>query len=416
MKQQERVEEVLMEDRILARRRPLSGLTKVGISLFSAILMSWTCGAQQAPAPRIVDLTAADGVKLKATYFAAAKAGAAVLLLHQCNQQRKNWDDLAARMAAAGINVLTLDYRGYGESGGSPARDLPGPEFAKLVAEKWPGDVDTAFSYLLSQPGVTRSIVGVGGASCGVNQSIQVARRHPEVKSLVLLSGNSDRDGREFLRKSQKLPVFFSAADDDDGAVELMQWLYDLSPNPGNRFEHYSSGGHGTVMFAAHKELPGMIVDWYVQTLVKTPGSTPQASGVAGRAEHHQSILDLIDSPGGTSKVAQQLAEARKRDSKANLFSEGIVNAIGYEHLQSGDTKGAVEILKLNATAYPKSPNSYDSLSDAYLADGQKDAARENAKKALELLASDTTDPETQRQLIRESAEGKLKQLETPPQ
>jgi Flp pilus assembly protein TadD len=53
--------------------------------------------------------------------------------------------------------------------------------------------------------------------------------------------------------------------------------------------------------------------------------------------------------------------------------------------LQVGDNKGAVELMKLNVTAYPNSPNVYDSLSDAYLADGQKDSARQNAKKALEL-------------------------------
>jgi len=106
----------------------------------------------------------------------------------------------------------------------------------------------------------------------------------------------------------------------------------------------------------------------------------------------------------------------RERDPKASLFSEAIVNVIGYEHRQSGDTKGAVEILKLNAVAYPNSPNVYDSLSDAYLADGQKDLARENAKKSLELLKSDTTDPEARRKLIQESAQTKLKQLGAEPQ
>jgi tetratricopeptide (TPR) repeat protein len=294
-------------------------------------------------------------------------------------------------------------------------KDLAQPDFAKILADKWPGDIDIAFSYLTTQPGVTRDIVGVGGASCGVNQAIQVARRHPEVKSLVLLSGTTDREGREFLRKSEKLPALLSAADDDDGAVELMQWMYGISTNPGSKFAHYSSGGHGTEMFVAHKELPGMIVDWCVQTLVKTPGSAP-AVDADTRGPRAPGILELIDSPGGASKAAQQLAEARQHDPKANLFSEGIVNILGYEHLQAGDTKGAVEILKLNASAYPNSPNVYDSLSDAYLADGQKDAARENAKKALELLASDTTDPEPQRKLIQESAEGKLKQLGTVPQ
>jgi Flp pilus assembly protein TadD len=84
---------------------------------------------------------------------------------------------------------------------------------------------------------------------------------------------------------------------------------------------------------------------------------------------------------------------------------------MGYEHLQSGDFKGAIEILKLNVTAFPESANVYDSLSDAYLADGDKDLARENARKALELLANDTADPQNLRNQIKASAEQKLKQL-----
>ena len=54
--------------------------------------------------------------------------------------------------------------------------------------------------------------------------------------------------------------------------------------------------------------------------------------------------------------------------------------------------KGALEIKKLNAKAYPDSANVYDSLSDAYLADGDNELARQNAKKALEALVSDTVD------------------------
>ncbi|MGC2197283.1 MAG: hypothetical protein WA628_21590 [Terriglobales bacterium] len=110
-------------------------------------------------------------------------------------------------------------------------------------------------------------------------------------------------------------------------------------------------------------------------------------------------------------KVSQQLEEARGRDPSAALFSEPLVNVIGYEHLQSGDTKTALEILKLNATAYPNSPNAYDSLSGAYLADDQKEFARQNAQIALDLLRTDTKDPEQFRNGIKQSAEQKLKQL-----
>src|SRR5215469_8786136 len=90
-------------------------------SLFLIIFLVALSGAAKEPAaPRVVDLTAADGTKLKVSYFAAAKPGPGVLLLHQCNRQRRIWDGLALQLQAAGINVLTLDLRGFGESGGDP--------------------------------------------------------------------------------------------------------------------------------------------------------------------------------------------------------------------------------------------------------------------------------------------------------
>jgi len=89
---------------------------------------------------------------------------------------------------------------------------------------------------------------------------------------------------------------------------------------------------------------------------------------------------------------------------------------MGYEHLQAGDVATAIEILKLNAEAYPKSPNVYDSLGDVYLAAGQNDLARENSRKALEMLATDTKDPEDVRKGIHDNAEQKMKQLGAQPQ
>jgi dienelactone hydrolase len=383
----------------------------------AALLFALTCVAPVLRAQRIVDLTATDGTKLKASYFAAEKPGPGVLMLHQCNRQRKIWDGLAQQLAAAGINVLTLDYRGFGESGGDPFDKLPPQQMAQIQKEKWPSDFDTAFQYLVSQPGVTPDMIGVGGASCGVDNSVQIARRHAEVRSLVLLSGITDLKGRQFLRNSAKVPVFFSVADDDEfpTIVLAIEWLYSLTSNPGKTFAHYAKGGHGADMFAVHPELPGIIVDWYVTTLIKTPGRAP-ATEIAPAIPPEVHILDQIDQPGGAAKVGQLLEETRQRDPKATLFSEGTVNFVGYEHIQSGDTKGAVEIMKLNVAAYPNSPNVYDSLSDAYLANGQKDLARQNARKAVELLSSDTTDDEQSRNAIRDNAEQKLKLLGDTPQ
>jgi predicted alpha/beta hydrolase len=141
----------------------------------------------------VIDLKASDGTVLKASYFAAVKPGPGVLLLHQGNRQRKVWDDLAGQLATAGINALTLDMRGYGESGGTLHDKLTPKEMSQTRKQKWPGDIETAWQYLVSQPGVKADVIGVGGAGLdGVDNSVQTARRHSaQVKSLVLLSGET---------------------------------------------------------------------------------------------------------------------------------------------------------------------------------------------------------------------------------
>ena len=389
----------------MTHSRPLARL----LSLL-AIAGSLACPALAAE--KVVDIAAPDGLKLKATYFQAKKPGPGILLLHQCNRQRKVWAELGRQLAAAGINVLTFDYRGYGESGGERYDKLPPPEAGRVQRELWPGDIDAAFQYLQSQPGVKRDVIGAGGASCGVQNSIQLARRHPEVKSLVLLSGPTDANGRHFLRDTKTLPVFFAVADDDEFAdsIVAIQWLYSVDASPGKKFIHYPTGGHGADMFAVRPDLIGQIVDWYVTTLIKTPGEAPVQTNAPMVPEQIQN-LSAVDEPGGAAKISRQIEESRRTDPNATLFPEQAVNLIGYEHLQAGDNTGAIEIFKLNAAAYPDSPNVYDSLSDAYLATGEKVLARLTAEKALQLLASDTKDPEQLRNGIRESAEGKLKQL-----
>jgi dienelactone hydrolase len=369
--------------------------------LFVPLSLAPSAFAGESVSPRVVNLKAPDGTSLKGTFFASGKpASPGVLLLHQCNRQRKVWDDLAARLATAGLSVMTVDLRGYGDSSGTPVDKLTPEESNVVFNQKFPTDVETAYQFLVSQPGVVRNTIVVGGASCGVNQSVHVAANHPEVKALLLLSEGTDVGGRQFLRNSPNMPVFMASADDDPdlGVTEIMQWLFSLSSNPLSKFVHYSTGGHGVEMFDAHKELPGMIVAWVAH-------SSAEAN-----------FLELIDHPGGIEKAVKQYTDAHNRDPKTVLFSEAVMNRLGYEHLQAGDNKGGVELLKLNVMAYPNSPNVYDSLSDAYLADGQKDLARLNAKKALELLPSDTTDPEDRRKGIKENAEQKLKQLGDSPQ
>ncbi len=98
------------------------------------------------------------------------------------------------------------------------------------------------------------------------------------------------------------------------------------------------------------------------------------------------------------------------RDTR-NSFPEFFVNQLGYEHMLAGELGLALSIMKLNAAAYPESPNTMDSVGDIYLAMGNKPAALDAARKTLELLKTDRVDNEVRKQALRGAAEGKIKQL-----
>src|SRR4029077_8114995 len=115
-----------------------------------------------------------------------------MVVIPQRRRTRKSWDDIARQLVAVGINALTVDT-----------------DPNKTRKQRWPGDLDAAFEFLVSQSGVKRDVIGIGGAGVlGVEDSVETARRHSaEVKSLVLLSGETE--SLDFLRQASQLPELF---------------------------------------------------------------------------------------------------------------------------------------------------------------------------------------------------------------
>ena len=375
--------------------------------------------------PRVVDLKSFDGALLKASYFAAAKPGPGVLLFHQSNRDRKSWDGVAQQLAAAGMNVLTIDGRGHGESRGN----------LKEAEKWWPEDLEPAFNYLVSQPGVNHEVIGAGGAGVlGVENAVEIARRHStQLKSLVLLSGETVRPGLEFLHQASQLPELFVTDDNDEypPTQEAMQLLYASSSSPLKRLIHYAAaaeapwlwyepfdigkvpakGSHGTDMFQVHPELPGIIVHWFVTTLLETPGHAP-ADALAAAP-----LLAEVEFNNGAGRAEQQLIEARKKDFRAQLWPEISMSIVAQDYQRAGDLRNAINVFKLNLLAYPDSADANESLAEAYLAHGEKELARKLAQKALSLLAtpgipaSSWTNTDEYRGEIRKGAQNVLDKL-----
>ncbi|MEJ2054084.1 MAG: alpha/beta fold hydrolase [Calditrichaceae bacterium] len=101
----------------------------------------------------------------------------------------------------------------------------------------------------------------------------------------------------------------------------------------------------------------------------------------------------------GVTAAVELFKQKRKENKEWLPFRESGMNKLGYQYLQSGKTKEAIELFKLNTLAYPESSNTYDSLGEAYMVNGNKERAIENYKKSLQLNPENTNAREKLEQL-----------------
>ena len=66
-------------------------------------------------------LVEVDGARLHVRVHAAPAASGTLLLFHGNGEVVADYDDVAARFARAGVALAVMDYRGYGQSTGTPA-------------------------------------------------------------------------------------------------------------------------------------------------------------------------------------------------------------------------------------------------------------------------------------------------------
>ncbi len=225
-----------------------------------------------------LSLEVKGGVTLDATYYAAKQPGPGLLFLNMCDPTRDQtaWIDVATALADKGYHILTFDYRGFGHSGGERPRNLRSVDEAMPYwREHWMSDVQTAYDTLISQEGVGSSGMGIAGASCGVFMGLEFAIWHPNIKSLVLLGGPTEKSQREQLSDMSEVPILLISGDERGpneirGTLEWSDEVFAASNHPDTRILKYKTDTHGTKIFEHHPATERMIVDWFLKTVTLT--------------------------------------------------------------------------------------------------------------------------------------------------
>ena len=137
------------------------------LRIFALCLFLHPFAHAQTPTPRTVVIPAHDGLALHGDWYWQSSSAPTVLLLHQLYSDRTGWQGLDGAFLNAGYNVLAVDLRGYGATGGriawrSAVRDVQAwADWARAE-----GNIDGGKLFMVgSSMGSVLAMVGCGNDS-----------------------------------------------------------------------------------------------------------------------------------------------------------------------------------------------------------------------------------------------------------
>jgi dienelactone hydrolase len=221
--------------------------------------------------PEDVTLSTTDGLDLAATWQASpgADRGPALLLLHQLERDRGDFDGIWDELVGAGYSVLAMDFRGHGASDPSdvPINQLPSDR------DRLGWDVRAGIEFLRDQPyEVAPERVGAVGLSVGGNMAI-VANHETHgalgtpwgVYAIATVSARLDR--AEDLAGDSSLTLrdgLYVAAEDEDPQSAEAEALESITGGSREAFLVPGSS-HGAALLAEDPDVQARIVSWFAE-------------------------------------------------------------------------------------------------------------------------------------------------------
>ena len=126
-------------------------------------------------------------------------------------------------------------------------------------------------------------------------------------------------------------------------------------------------------------------------TLQKIPDRTDDdilallnSGKIADNPPYQSEFMSLLINKGPETAMTLLKAVHEKKPGH-QLWGPSVVNSYGYELLNKKKTAEAVVVFKLNALAYADDANSFDSLGEGYLRNGDRELAIDALQKSLSL-------------------------------
>ncbi len=152
--------------------------------VLTLVLGAFSAPAAAATSIRFMDITASDGVILKANVVTPSTSGPrpAIVFINSWGLNDVEYLAQAHKLAGKGYVVLSYTTRGFWGSGGTI--DVAGP---KDIA-----DVSTAIDWLIANTAADPGRIGLSGISYGAGIGLIASGHDPRIKAVAAMSGWTD--------------------------------------------------------------------------------------------------------------------------------------------------------------------------------------------------------------------------------
>lgn len=337
--------------------------------------------------------------------------------------------DLCEYLASQGYVVIASPS--FGQASRGMTTDLEG-------AETQVGDIEFLIGYAHGLPQADMGRLAVVGYSWGGLANVMAAAKDSRIRALVALDG-SVRYWPNIIKQSQYLtparvtsPMLYVAAapksvedtaadvNKDQSFLAQMKYadLYKVTMYPyvhANFSVMFSQRLMPDSGYSAYDKDELSVANGWVETYVRRFLDAYLKGDAASRAfldtpvaktdaPRHLLAIDVTKSAGAPPTRAAFAAELNRAGFDRALatyqafntrdpgfeIAEFELNRWGYQRLAAGDTRMAVGVLKLAADLHPDSWNAFDSLGEAYAANGDKALAIAAYRQSLVLNPKNT--------------------------
>ena len=193
-----------------------------------------------------------------------------VIVLHDCRSERGRYSELAKTIAAQGIHVLSLDFRGYGESVATGYSQLEIKKNAKdivsyqndiaLITSYWADDLFAAYQLLRTKVDKNQGIAVVA-SGCSASYAVSLAEK-AHIKAMVFLTPEMSYADKERYKNLIDTPNYFISSAHHLASYRTAQELFSWNGSSYSKIQVFKGGRRDRQLIKARLNLVSDIAQW----------------------------------------------------------------------------------------------------------------------------------------------------------